>query len=171
MLYCNVLITIMSIIAGYAASSHILLALMLAVFGFLFSMLTVYGVRTSSVGIAGLIVMILSLQTPMHGWDIWEHGISIFIGGTWYLLFSLLLYKIRPYKIIQQVLGDFIMDVGEYLKTRGLFYDTNPEYDKTYQLLLQEQINVQAEQTLLSDILFKFVSINGKKMMQPFLLC
>lgn len=155
MLYCIVIITLAAIIVSYAAVSPLLLGVLLFVSGFLFSMLTVYGARISSIGIAALLIIILSLQTPIQGQAIWLHALYILIGGTWYMLFSLLLYKIRPYKIIQQILGDYIIDIGEYLKTRGLLYEDHPEYKKTYMLLLQQQVKVQAQQSLVSDLLFK----------------
>ena len=115
MLYCIVVIPIVAVVVSYAAVSPLLLGVLLFVSGFLFSMLTVYGVRISSIGISALLIIILSLQTPILGSAIWMHALYILIGGTWYMLFSLLLYKIRPYKIIQQILGDLLIDIGEYL--------------------------------------------------------
>ncbi len=155
MFFCNLIITAVAIITCYSAESPLLLGCVIFVFGFLFSMLTVYGIRTSAIGIAALLVMILSLQTPQHGNEIWLNALYILCGGTWYLLFSMLLYTIRPYKIIQQILGDFILDIGAYFKMRSLFYKHDPEYEKTYQQLLLQQVNVQTQQSLLSEILFK----------------
>lgn len=149
------LIGVAAIITSYAAASVIALGITILIFGFVFSMLTVYGTRISAVGIAALVMMILSLQTPLHDKAIWMHALYIMAGGLWYLLFSALLYRIRPYKIIQQILGDFIESIAEYLRIRGSFYAKNPDYDKTYQLLLQEQIHVQTQQNLLSELLFK----------------
>jgi len=155
MFFCNLIITAVVIIVCYAAGSQLLLGILIFVFGFFFSMLTVYGIRTSSIGIAALLVMILSLQTPKHGVEIWLNALYILAGGVWYMLFSLLLYSIRPYKIIQQILGDFIIDIGTYFRIRSAFYKHDPAYEKTYQLLLQQQVNVQTQQSLLSEILFK----------------
>lgn len=155
MLICVGLITLVSVITFYAAYSPFFLGLLIFVFGFLFSMLTVYGIRASAIGIATLLILILSLQYPKHGIDIWINAMYIFIGGFWYFLFSMALYSIRPYKIIQQILGDFIIDIGGYFKVRSLFYTADPAYEKTYQQLLQQQVNVQNQQGLLSEILFK----------------
>ncbi|MDB5201139.1 MAG: hypothetical protein JWQ27_548 [Ferruginibacter sp.] len=155
MIACVFLITMVAVLVYFIAAFSLFLALLIFVFGFLFSMLSIYGARSSSVGIAALLIMILSLQTPVHGMQIWYHALYIFTGGCWYFLFSMLLYTIRPYKIIQQVLGDFIIDISDYLKTRGSFYKQDPEYEKTYQQLLQLQVKVQSQQSLLSDMLFK----------------
>ncbi|MBK7883677.1 MAG: FUSC family protein [Chitinophagaceae bacterium] len=155
MLICILLIGIVTVLVNYASHSTIFLGLIIFISGFVFSMLTVYGIRSSSVGIAALLIMILNMQNPIHGIAIWTNALYIMAGGMWYLLFSILLYRIRPYKIIQQILGDFIDSIASYLKTRGSFYAKDPDYDKTYQLLLQQQIHVQAQQDLLSELLFK----------------
>ena len=70
------------------------------------------------------------------------------------MLYSLLLYRLRPYKFIQQVLGDYIMEVGDYLRSRGALYEKAPDYDKINEKLMQQQINAEAQQNLLSDLLF-----------------
>lgn len=155
MLYCTVIVTVLSVFISLISKSAIALGICIAVFGFIFSMLSIYGARASSIGIAGLLIMILSLQNPVSGSAIIQYSFLIMFGGCWYMLFSLLLYKIRPYKIIQQVLGDFISDVGRYLSTRANFYQKDPSYDDTYQQLLRQQISVQTEQGLLSELLFK----------------
>lgn len=155
MSFCNIVITIVSIIVCFTTGSIYLLGVLIFVFGFLFSMLTVYGTRTSSVGIAALLIMILSLQTPVHGINIFTNALNILIGGTWYMAFSLILYKIRPYKLIQQILGDFIQSIGEYLKLRGSLYKNNPDYEKINEQLFQQQSVVQTQQNLVSEMLFK----------------
>ncbi len=155
MLFCNIVITIVSIIVCSIAGSVYVLGALILVFGFLFSMLTVYGTRTSAVGIAALLIMILSLQTPVHGINIFKNALHILIGGTWYMMFSLLLYKIRPYKLIQQILGDFIQSIGEYLRIRGSLYDTDPDYESINELLFKQQAIVQTQQNLVSEVLFK----------------
>lgn len=155
MLLCIFVISVVVVIVSYAVFSTLLLALIISLFGFFFSMLTVYGVRTSSIGLAALLIMILNLQTTKYGIEIWINALYIFCGGSWYMLFSLLLYKIRPYKLIQQILGDVIISTASYLKTRAAFYGKNPDYDKTYQQLLQQQVHIQTQQNLLAELLFK----------------
>ncbi len=121
MLLCNLIISLVAIMVGFADGYPVVPGVIIFVFGFLFSMLTVYGTRTSSLGIAALLVMILNLQTPLLGTNIFTNALHILTGGTWYMLFSLLLFKIRPYKLIKQILGDFIEGIAKYLKTRGSF--------------------------------------------------
>ena len=155
MFVCILVIAIVAIIVGSVSNSFVLTGAIIFVFGFLFSMLTVYGTRTSAIGIAALLVMILNLQTPIHGINILTNALYILIGGTWYMLFSLLLYKIRPYKLIQQTLGELIQSIAEYLRTRSGFYDSNPDYEKINGSLFQQQSVIQTQQALVSELIFK----------------
>ena len=154
MLACCILVTLMSVIIYYATVNIFLLGVVIALSGFFFSMLTVYGNRSSAVGIAALLIMILSLQTPLTGKEIWLYAGYILTGGIWYMLYSLALYRLRPYKFIQQVLADYVNDVAAYLKLRGDFYAINPDYENINSRLLQQQTSIQAQQQMLSDLLF-----------------
>jgi uncharacterized membrane protein (TIGR01666 family) len=148
------LVTILSIVVNYATINPLLLGLVIVLLGFFFSMLTIYGTRSSAVGIAALLVMILSLQTVHTGIAIWINASYILAGGFWYMSYSLVLYRLRPYKFIQQVLADYISDIAVFLKLRGDLYALNPEFDKINEQLLQQQISIEAQQNMLSDLLF-----------------
>lgn len=154
MLATSVLVSVLSVMTHYATVNAFLLGAVITVAGFIFSMLAVYGVRSSAVGIAALLMIVLSLQSPPHGKDIWIHAGYTLAGGTWYMLYSLVLYRLRPYKFIQQVLGDYIQDVAVYLRSRGALYAGNPDYDKINESLIQQQISAETHQNLLSDLLF-----------------
>jgi uncharacterized membrane protein YccC len=80
-------------------------------------------------------------------------------GGTWYILLSLLVNSIRPYKITQQALGEYVMAAGDYLKAKAVFFDTGTERAKNYEEILRTQIIVQEKQTLVAELLFKTRSI------------
>ena len=154
MLATSLLVAVLSIITHYVAVQPVLLGVMLTLAGFVFSMFTVYGVRSAAVGIAALLMIVLSLQSPPHGKDIWIHAGYTLAGGSWYMLYSLVLYRLRPYKFIQQVLGDYVQDVAMYLRSRGALYAGNPDYDKINERLMQQQISAETHQNLLGDLLF-----------------
>ena len=153
MFACCLLVTAISVLVSYAAINITLLALLIAAAGFFFSMLTVYGNRSAAVGLAAMIVMVLSLQTVHTGIEIWQNAGYILAGGSWYIVYSLLLYRLRPYKFIQQVLGDYIFDVAAYLKLRGDLYAAAPDYEKINSQLLQQQISIEAQENVLGDLL------------------
>ncbi len=155
MLANSLVITTLSILVHLVFPSHVALGLLILFSGFLFSMLTIYGARASSIGISALIILVLNLEAPLQGKQVWLNALYTFAGGTWYMVYSLLLYRIRPYKIIQQVMGDFVISISDYFRSRSYFYSQNPQYDTIYQHLLEKQVFVEQQQNILSDLLFK----------------
>ena len=155
MIFCIIIISVVSIITNFSLPSVLFTAIIIFVFGFAFSMLSLYNARVSSIGLSAMLIMILSMQTPLSGSAIFLHAFYLIIGGVWYLIFSLTLNSIKPYKIIQQLSGEFLTGVAEYLKTRASFYDDHPDYDATYKSLLKQQIQIQTQQQALNEILFK----------------
>ena len=155
MMFCILIISIVSVVTNFTLSSTLLTAFLILVFGFAFSMLSLYNARVSSIGLSALLIMVLSMQTPLTGSTIFLHAAYLTAGGVWYLIFSLTLNSLKPYKIIQQLSGEFLASVADYLKTRASFYDDHPDYDGTYKSLLLQQIQIQAQQQALNEILFK----------------
>lgn len=155
MMVCNIAIFLVSLTVGFTLHSPLLLGIILFIFSFFFSMLGVYGMRASSIGIAALLVMIMNMNHPRQGWDIVWNALYTLAGGIWYTLFSLLMYSVRPYKLLQQALGDCILSIADYLRTRAHFYDKQVDYDVTYRTLMQKQTAVQEQQNLVSEMLFK----------------
>lgn len=155
MMVCNVAIFLVSLAVGFTTYSPVLLGIILCVFCFFFSMLGIFGARATSIGLAALLVMILNIDHKREGWDVVWNTLYLLAGGTWYMLFSLFLYSVLPYKLAQQALGDFIQSVAEYFRARVGFYDKQTDYSDTYKSLLQQQIVVQEKQDLITELLFK----------------
>lgn len=155
MLICNLSILIVSMITGAVSNNLYLLGLVLIGFSFFFSQITIYGARASNIGIASMLVLILNMDNRMKGIEIIYNTLFLVAGGIWYMLFSLLLYRIRPYKLIQQLLGDLVESTADYLSVRGSLYEKNVNYNEAYSQLMQKQVMVQEKQAMVSDIIFR----------------
>ncbi|MEO5592051.1 MAG: FUSC family membrane protein [Chitinophagaceae bacterium] len=152
---CTALIFIVCLITGYAAPYPVGLGCWVALAGFIFSIIGVYGGRVISIGIAALLVMVLNMNRPGHDGNVFLNAVYVSAGGIWYMLLSLVLYHVRPYKLIQQALGDCIMATADYLRIRTQFYDNKPGYDNVYRQLMDQQVQVQQKQDLLRELLYK----------------
>ena len=152
---CILLTGLVALLISYCQPHPALLVFMIALLGFIFSMLTIYGARSTNIGVAALLIMILNLQNTLTGIEIWKHAACITAGGSWYMLFSLSLYQIRPFKTIQQITGDLLSNIAEYLTTRAEFFSPGYDEEKAHQQLLKQQIDIQTQQTMLSELLFK----------------
>lgn len=155
MLVCTGLIFVVSLLTGFIAPFAVLLGVFIIVCCFLFSMLGVYGVRANSIGVAALLVMVLQLGRTQEQSQVLIHAVYILTGGLWYTGLSLLLYSIRPYLLTRQALGENLEATAEYLRIRAAFYDKDVNYEKYYQLMLEQQVKVHHQQDLVRELLYK----------------
>ena len=162
MIACMAGIFIATLILGFAAKSVLFLALFLFMGCFFFSMINIYGARPGSVGTAVMLVMTLTID-PRLNLDTPEkvviHSLYLAAGGLWYMSFSMLLYNFRPYRLLQQAMGDCIQATAQYLLIRSEFYKKDANYEHTFKQLLQQQATVQHKQNELTELLFKTRSI------------
>ena len=102
MIACVLIIFLVSQLTGLASGSAVLMGLLLLLFCFLFSLMSIYGNRAGSIGVNALLVMVLSLDRRQQGWAILVNAAYVLAGGLCYTALSLLLYSFRPYKVVQQ---------------------------------------------------------------------
>ncbi|MDE3234968.1 MAG: FUSC family protein [Bacteroidota bacterium] len=156
---CAFLVFLFSIITGFAHTIPWLWLILLPLFCFFFSLITVYGARSAAIGVAVLLVIVLETQYQYTGWKVLSNAAYLLAGGVWYILLSLLLYKMRPYKLAQQALGDYVLSIADYLRVKAALYDNDVDYEKMKQQLVSTQIAIQEKQNLVTELIFKTRSI------------
>ncbi len=117
--------------------------------------MSIYGARASSIGVNALRVMVLNIDRHQQGWNILVNAAYVLAGGSWYMVLSLLLYSFRPYKLVQQALGDCVQATAGYLRIKASFYAREVDYDKSYRQLVESQVAIHEKQDLLRELLFK----------------
>lgn len=150
-------ILVTSLITGFALPYTWLLMILLGVFAFFFSWIGVFGNRAASIGTSVLVAITLQLTESPLG--VWGNALLTAAGGIWYFLLSMALYRIRPYKLAQQVLGECITGTADFLELKAGFYFPDADNDKLYNELLKVQAEVHNKQELAREILFKTRSI------------
>ncbi|HEY6899416.1 MAG TPA: FUSC family membrane protein [Puia sp.] len=155
MIACVLIIFLVTLLIGWASGSPIMTGCLVFAFCFIFSLMSIYGNRASSIGINALLVMVLNIDRPHHGWDILINAAYVLAGGVWYTLLSLLLYSFRPYKLVQQALGDCVHATAGYLRIKASFYSKEVDYDKSYRQLVDSQVSIHEKQDLVRELLFK----------------
>jgi uncharacterized membrane protein (TIGR01666 family) len=159
MLVCIAVIFVISLISGLVNTSPLLFGMLLLVSCFTFSMISVYGIRAGVVGISALVLLVLDIGQHRQGWEVVRYALFIASGGLWYMCFSMLLYNFRPYKLIQQALGEWIQSIAEFLQLRSDFYKKQVDYSSTSLRLLQQQGLVQQRQDVVNELIFKSRSV------------
>lgn len=145
---------IMVLVAGVSRTFAPLLIAELAVFGMFFSLLGVYGSRASSIGLIALLVFIFNIDAH-SGSGIIKTALLFTGGGLLYSVIALLQNSLRPYKLIQQLLGECIIETAEYLQTKANFYKPGADQDKLYDDLIRHQVNIHQQHQNLRELLYK----------------
>ncbi len=174
MLYCNIFVFIMALLTGFANHNIFLLGLLVVGASFFFTMFSVFGNRSTFIGTAALLVMILRMSDVVSYYKVVEQSFLILSGGVWYMLVALLFYKLTPYRPAQRSLGACIHETANYLRIKAELYNTNEDIDKEYKKLLQQQVTVNESQDAVRELLFKNRMLlkesilNGRKLVLTF---
>lgn len=155
MLYCNLFIFAVALLTGYARLSIWTMGLEVLLLSFFFSMFVVYGNRTAALGTAALLVMILMMDKRLEPGQVPGYSALILGGGLWYMLFSLLTFRIRPYRQAQQALGECIHEVAKFLRLKAEFYTLNTNLEQDYDKMVAQQVVVSQKQDAVRELLFK----------------
>lgn len=155
MLVTTVLIFVFSILTGLTNKNHYFIGFLLVASSFVFSMFYIYGVRAAAVGTATLLIIVLSIDDVRPWQEVLMHALMVLAGSLWYTGLSYFVYRIRPYRLVQQSLSDSILEVAEFLREKAKFYHHNNNYDKTYADLLQLQVSVHEKQDAVRELLFR----------------
>lgn len=155
MLITTALLFIISIVIGVTNKNIYVTGTLLVVCSFIFSMLFLYGIRAAAIGTAVLLIMVLSID-DIRPWDeVILYALLVLAGSVWYTLLSYLVYRLRPYRLVQQILSDSIYQVSEFLRSKAKFYKEGTDFEKNYANLLQLQVHVNEKQDEVREILFR----------------
>jgi len=155
MIACVLIIFLVTYLMGLASASALWTGILVLVFCFIFSFIGIYGSRASSIGVNALLVMVLNMARPRSGSESLVTAAYVLAGGVWYTILSLMLYSFRPYKLVQQALGDCLQTTSEYLRIKATFYSPNTDFEDSYRRLLESQVTVHEKQDLVRELLFK----------------
>ncbi|TAM08381.1 MAG: FUSC family protein, partial [Pusillimonas sp.] len=129
-------------VTGLATAHILLIWLAVPALCFLFSMLTVYGKQGGLMAFACLLVMTLTLRTPMAPQAVLLHTISTFLGGLFYFVYSYTMHRLMWHREEQQTLSVALFATAEYVAARARFYDVNTDLETCYRDLVHTQADM-----------------------------
>ena len=133
---------------------QILLVTQIVVLGFFLTMLAVYGGRAGAVGTLALVVMLLNMLSIDPEYNAFRGSLLIGAGGCWYMLFSMMLHGIRPYRAVEQALGEHLIAIADYVRARAAFYREGADLTQCFHRVMKEQSEVRAIQNQTQELLF-----------------
>jgi uncharacterized membrane protein YccC len=150
-----VLNTLTVLISGFLYQFEAFLLIQVLAFSFFFSLFGVYGTRAGAVGALALVVMLLNMSPFRETNDYVFNAMLTGGGGIWYASFSMLLFRLQPYRLVEQALGENLRQIADYIRARGAFYKRSGDIDASFNLVMQEQIAVLKNQNQLRELIFK----------------
>ncbi len=145
----TVLVTVM------VRHNQALLISTIILFSFFYSLLSVFGNRAGAIGVLALVIMMLNISPLNEHDNVFLDTFLIFAGGVWYTAFSLLLYRIRPYRLAEQAVGEHLIAIANYLQARASLYKEGAHIDACFNKVMHEQSTVLKCQDQAREILFK----------------
>ncbi len=149
------LVLVIAVITGFARLNVVMLGIEVTLFSFFFSMLTIYGNRAQSVGTAALLAIIFVMDRGLTAEKVLPYAFTVFAGGAWYMLMSLIFFGIRPYRAAEQALAENIDDVVKFLRIKADFYLPETDIEDNYRKLVSQQVKVSQHQDNVRELLFK----------------
>ncbi|HUR12692.1 MAG TPA: FUSC family membrane protein [Flavitalea sp.] len=159
MLYGTMVVSVMSILTGFASGHALPLGLLIVSAAFIFSMFSVYGNLATAIGTAGLLVMILRMDLLLPPELVVAESVLILFGGIWYMLIALFFYHFAPFRPAQRTLGECIHETARYLFTKSTLYDPATSLEEQYRLLIAQQVIVNEKQDAVRDLLFNVTEL------------
>ena len=144
----------MVLLAGISNPYPWLIGTELVILSFVLSMLSIFGSRAGSIGLTSLIVFLLHMMDHQRSIHMVEQALLVLSGGLWYAIFSTIFYNIGPYRPIQQLLSECLLETADYMRTRAGFYDPKQDIDRLFTDLMEKQVVIHQHQQQLREMLF-----------------
>lgn len=126
-------------ITGLVSSHPVAMWLTIPMLGFAFSMLTVYGQQGGLMAFACLLIMTLTMRSPVDGQQLLLHVVYSLAGGLFYFVYSSLVRRVFWLREEQQALSVALFATADYILARSRFYDSHIDLDTSYRELIQAQ--------------------------------
>ena len=142
-------------VTGFASSHPVGLIIAVVAQTFIFSMFAVYGKRGGIIGLACLILTIVTMHTPLTPDQVLAHA-SISIGGALtYTIFSMISSRPLQVREEEQCLSVALFATADYVAARGEMYDAGIDIDESYRQLIATQSRMSEQHQAARDMILR----------------
>lgn len=157
MLLATLLGTLTVMVTGLASGHEWLIWVAIIGQSFFFSMLTVFGLRGGLIGFACLLLMTITMHTPLTPAQVWPHVLASLGGGLFYVAFSLGLGWLMGLRQERQALSTALFATADYVAARADLYDSTLDLDESYRRLILRQARMTDEHQAARDMILRMV--------------
>ncbi len=154
--------SITAAVTGLATTNSVMIWLVVPALCFMFSMFTVFGKQGGLLGFACLLLMTLTMRTPLSPHDVLLHTVYSFLGGVFYFLFSFVVHRLLWHREEQQALSVALFATADYIEARSQFYDVNADLDATYRKLIHAQSAMTEKHQAARDTVLRELPRDGR---------
>ena len=146
---------------GAASTYPILLWLAVIAQCFTFSMFSVFGKRGGLIGFAGLLLMTLTMHSPLAPHEVLLHSAATLGGALFYLGWSLAFSRLFWLREERQAMSVALFATADYMAARASFYDENADLDDAYRTLIQRQSAMTEKHQAARDMVLRALPRGG----------
>lgn len=139
MLAGTVICTASVALTGLVSTHPVLLWLAVIAQCFFLSMFSVFGRRGSLLAFGGLLLMTLTMHTPLPPSLVLTNTLATLAGALFYFCFSMLTNRMMMLYAERQSLAAALFATADYVAVRSRFYDEATDLDEVYRLLIRSQ--------------------------------
>jgi len=150
-----VLGTLAVMLTGVASSYPIWLLIAVVGQTFFFSMLAVYGKRGGIIGLACLILTVVTMHSSLTPDQVLEHALVTLSGAAIYIAFSS--FASRPLQVREeeQSLAVALLSTADYVAARAEMYDADVDIDEHYRQLISKQSTMSDQHQAARDMILR----------------
>ncbi|MBE8715411.1 FUSC family protein [Sphingobacterium hungaricum] len=155
MLSCALFCIFTHIVTISFNSNFVLMAIVIGILSFFYSMFAVFNARAATVGSMCILMMLLNVDNIYTFKEELYFLLFFIIGASWYMFISMSITQARPYRLAQQELSESIRHVADFIRLKASFYQINQDYEANYLKIIEKQIAVNEHQENVRDLLFQ----------------
>jgi len=150
-------------VTGLVSSHAPAMWLTIPLLGFAFSMLTVYGPQGGLMAFACLLIMTLTMRSPLGGQQLLLHVLYSLAGGLFYFAYSWMVRRAFSLREEQQALSVALFATADYVEARSRFYDVHTDLDTSYRELIRAQADMIEKQQAARNTVLRDLPRGGRR--------
>lgn len=144
-----------TLFASFLRFHPLLTYLGIVVFGVFFTMLGIYGQRMASVGAFTLVAFSIFIDGQLTTGSIIKNVLVFTAGSIWFLIVFMISFKLQPYKLAEQMIGENYLQLSSYFRVKSKLYAVDSEDTSINRELIALQVAIKKLQEGTREVVFK----------------
>ena len=144
-------------VTGLASQNPVILLVAVVIQSFFFSLFAVYGKRGSVIGLACLILTVVTMHTTLTPTEVIEHTLTSVSGAVIYIFVSLISSRPLQVREEEQALSVALFATADYVAARADMYEPHADIDEGYRHLIDRQSKMAEQHQAARDMILRTI--------------